>query len=82
MTDKNMQISVIKKDFEKLAAAAGMSSKRRLINAFKGTITNRALRMYLDPNVKFKLRTNADDSDTPEFQSFFCSVQVLTGIRG
>lgn len=82
MTDKNMQLSAIKHDFEKLASTSGESSKRKLINSFKGTLTNRALRMYLDPAVKFKLKANDGDVNTPEFQNFFALCRYLQENEG
>lgn len=82
MTDKNMQLSAIKHDFEKLASTSGESSKRKMINSFKGTLTNRALRMYLDPAVKFKLKANDGDGDTPEFQNFFALCRYLQENEG
>lgn len=81
MADKNLQIETIKKDFDKLAATAGKLNKQKLINSFKGTITNRALRMYLDPNVKFKLKSNAEGV-TPTFDNFFAMCKYLQENEG
>ena len=81
MADKNLQIETIKKDFDKLAATSGKLSKQKLINSFKGTITNRALRMYLDPNVKFKLKSNAEGA-TPTFDNFFAMCKYLQENEG